>query len=309
MVRHRWLIALAAIVTALVLVSGDAANARAGGGFSGGSRGMRTFSTPAPTRTAPAVSPVQRSATSPGYGSNAPYRSGYRPGFFGGGLFGSLAAGFLGAGLFGLLFGHGFFGGMLGFGSFFGLILQLVLIYFAVKFFFAWLQRRNMPASASAYAGGGTSYGFSPSGGGFGAGAAAPTSTPITIGKADYDAFERLLGGIQEAYSAEDVNALRGRVTPEMLSYFNEQLSANASRGVVNRVSDVRLLQGDLSEAWREGDSEYATVAMRFTLTDSIVDRKSGRVVDGGRPEEVTEVWTFVRSREGAWVLSAIQQA
>jgi predicted lipid-binding transport protein (Tim44 family) len=309
MVRHRWLIALAAIVTALVLVSGGAANARAGGGFSGGSRGMRTFSMPAPTRTAPSVSPVQRSATSPGYGSTSPYRSGYRPGFFGGGLFGSLAAGFLGAGLFGLLFGHGFFGGMLGFGSIFGLILQLALVYFAVKFFFAWLQRRNMPASASAYASGGTSYGFSPTGGGFGAGAAASTSTPITISKADYDAFERLLGDIQEAYSAEDVNALRGRVTPEMLSYFNEQLSQNASRGLVNRVSDVRLLQGDLSEAWREGDSEYATVAMRFALTDSMIDRKSGRVVDGGQPEQVTEVWTFVRSRGGAWILSAIQQS
>ena len=166
-----------------------------------------------------------------------------------------------------------------------------------------------MPASASAYASGGTSYGFSPTGGGFGAGAAASTSTPITISKADYDAFERLLGDIQEAYSAEDVNALRGRVTPEMLSYFNEQLSQNASRGLVNRVSDVRLLQGDLSEAWREGDSEYATVAMRFALTDSMIDRKSGRVVDGGQPEQVTEVWTFVRSRGGAWILSAIQQS
>ena len=306
MFRHRWLIALAAIATVLMLVSGDAANARAGGGFSGGSRGMRTFSMPAPTRTAPSASPIQRSATSPGY--NSPYSTGYRPGFFGGGLFGSLAAGFLGAGLFGLLFGHGFFGGMLGLGSVFGLILQLALIYFAAKIFFAWLQRRSMPASAYAN-GGSTSHGFSPLGGGFGAAAGAAASTPITIGKADYDAFEHLLGDIQAAYSAEDVNALRARVTPEMLSYFNEQLSQNASRGLVNRVTDVHLLQGDLSEAWRESDSEYATVAMRFSLTDSMVERGSGRLVDGGRPEQVTEVWTFVRSRGGAWVLSAIQQA
>jgi predicted lipid-binding transport protein (Tim44 family) len=306
MFRHRWLIVLAAIATALMLVSGDAANARAGGGFSGGSRGMRTFSMPAPTRTAPSASPIQRSTTSPGYGTNSPYGAGYRPGFFGGGLFGSLAAGFLGAGLFGLLFGHGFFGGMLGFGSFLGLILQLVLIYFAIKLFFAWLQRRNVPASAYA-SGGGASYGFSPAAG-FGTGGNASGSTPISIGKADYDAFERLLGDIQEAYSAEDINALRARVTPEMLSYFAEQLSQNASRGLVNRVSDVRLLQGDLSEAWREGDTEYATVAMRFALTDSMVERGSGRLVDGGRPEQVTEVWTFVRARGGAWVLSAIQQ-
>ena len=43
MFRNRWLIALGAIVTAFVLVSADA-HARVGGGFSGGSRGMHTFS-------------------------------------------------------------------------------------------------------------------------------------------------------------------------------------------------------------------------------------------------------------------------
>ena len=94
-----------------------------------------------------------------------------------------------------------------------------------------------------------------------------------------------------------------------MLSYFSEQMTQNGSRGLVNKVTGVHLAQGDLAEAWREGDSEYATVAMRFTLTDSMVDRASGRVVEGGSPEEVTEVWTFVRSPGGAWILSAIQQA
>ena len=144
-------------------------------------------------------------------------------------------------------------------------------------------------------------------GAGFGGGSAA-ASEPITIAKSDYDAFERLLGEVQAAYSAEDLNALRARVTPEMLSYFSEQLSQNASRGLVNKVTGVHLSQGDLAEAWREGDTEYATVAMRFAMTDSMVDRASGRVVEGGSPEEVTEVWTFVRSRGGSWILSAIQQ-
>jgi predicted lipid-binding transport protein (Tim44 family) len=305
MVRHRWLIALAAIATALVLVSADGANARAGGGFSGGSRGMRTFSAPSATRTAPSAAPIQRSMTQPR--ATSPFGSGAsRPGFFGHGLFGGLAAGFLGAGLFGLLFGHGFFGGMGGFGSLIGLVLQLGLIYFAAKMIFAWWQRRNMPASAYA-GGGGAGFGFSPLGGAAPGGGAA-ASEPITIGKSDYDAFERLLGEIQAAYSAEDLNALRAHVTPEMLSYFSEQLSQNASRGLVNKVTAVQLRQGDLAESWREGDSEYATVAMRFGLTDSMVERASGRVVDGGTAEEVTEVWTFVRARGGAWILSAIQQ-
>ena len=114
MIGHRVVIAIAAIVAALVLVAADA-NARAGGGFSGGSRGARTFSAPPSTQTAPnAAAPMQRTLTQPGK-TNTVGQTAARPGLFGGGLLGGLAAGFLGAGLFGLLFGHGFFGGMGGF--------------------------------------------------------------------------------------------------------------------------------------------------------------------------------------------------
>jgi predicted lipid-binding transport protein (Tim44 family) len=305
MFRHRWLIALAAIVTALTLVAGDA-HARVGGGGSFGSRGSRTFSAPNATRTAPSASPIERSITQPSRPST-PLGAPSRPGLFGGGLFGGLAAGFLGAGLFGLLFGHGIFGGMGGFASLLGLLLQVALIVWIAKMLFAWFQRRNSPAMASGPSGG--MHGFGPLGAGMFGGGSAEAAQPVTIGPSDYDAFERLLGDIQAAYSAEDLNGLRAHVTPEMLSYFSEQLSENASRGVVNRVSNVRLLQGDLSEAWREGNSEYATVAMRFALTDSMVERASGRVVEGGAPSEVTELWTFMRVRGGEWLLSAIQQA
>jgi len=84
-------------------------------------------------------------------------------------------------------------------------------------------------------------------------------------------------------------------------------MAVNASTGVINRISDVKLLQGDLAEAWREGDTDYATVAMRYSLNDQTVERDSGRVVQGG-PEEATEVWTFMRARGGNWLVSAIQQ-
>src|ERR1700746_916840 len=109
MFRNRWLIALGAIATAFVLVSADA-QARVGGGFSGGSRGTRTFSAPPATPTAPPAAPIQRSITQPG--NVAPSgQTGIRPGLFGGGLFGGLAAGFLGGGLFWLVVWHGAFGG------------------------------------------------------------------------------------------------------------------------------------------------------------------------------------------------------
>jgi predicted lipid-binding transport protein (Tim44 family) len=304
MLRYRWVIALAAIATACLLFMGDAAHARAGGGFSMGSRGMRTFTMPPTTRTAPSTaSPIQRSITQPSttapLGASRPFG-----GFFGGGLFGGLAAGFLGAGLFGLLLGHGFFGGMLGFASLLGLILQVVVIVFIVRLLMSWFGHRNQPAYAAGHPATGHAFG------GLGAvlGGNAPAGEPLTIDKSDYDAFEQLLGDIQAAYSAEDLGALRAKVTPEMLSYFSEQLSENSSRGLVNRVTGVKLLQGDLAEAWREGNSEYATVAIRFALTDSMVERASGRTVEGGTPSEATELWTFIRARGGHWLLSAIQQ-
>jgi predicted lipid-binding transport protein (Tim44 family) len=305
MFRHRFLIAFAAIAAALVLVAVDA-NARAGGGFSGGSRGMRTFSAPPTTRTAPnSAAPIQRSVTQPSKAGTVGQATG-RPGLFGGGLLGGLAAGFLGAGLFGLLFGHGFFGGMAGFASILGLVLQVALIVIVARLLFAWWQRRNMPAPAYAAAHPVTGHSFRGLGGMFGANA--PAGEQLTIEKSDYDAFERLLNEIQSAYSAEDINALRAKVTPEILSYFSEQLAENASRGVVNKVEDVRLEQGDLAEAWREEGVEYATVAMRFSLTDRTVDRASGRTLEGGETGEVTELWTFMRARGGDWLLSAIQQ-
>ena len=311
MFRNRWLITLGAIATAFVLVSADA-HARVGGGFSGGSRGTRTFSAPPATPTAPTAAPIERSITQPG--NAAPIgQTGMRPGLFGGGLFGGLAAGFLGAGLFGLLFGHGFFGGMAGFASIIGLLLQVVLVVIVARLVFAWWQRRNMPAPAYAAAHPVTGHSFSGLSGMLGGANVPPTGADLTIAKltidkSDYDAFERLLGDIQAAYSAEDLAALRAQVTPEMLSYFSEQLAENASRGLINRVTDVKLLRGDLAESWREGGTDYATVAVNFALKDSMVERATGRTVEGGERSEVTELWTFMRARGGNWLLSAIQQ-
>jgi predicted lipid-binding transport protein (Tim44 family) len=304
----RKLAAVLAVALALGMLA-SAADARVGGGFSSGSRGSRTFAAPPTTSTAPGTAaPIQRSITTqPSSPGTSPAGGGLfnRPGgLFGGGLLGGLAAGFLGAGLFGLLFGHGLFGGLGGFSSMIGLLLQVALVVIVGRLLWTMWQRRQQPAFAGGPMlrdAGGTGFGAVP-GGGSGA-------NPVEITPTDFDAFERLLGEIQTAFSDEDLQALRARLTPEMLSYFSEQLSENASRGVVNRVSNVKLLQGDLAEAWREGAVEYATVAMRFGLVDKTVDRASGRLVDGSEsPQEVTELWTFMRTTGGRWLLSAIQQ-
>jgi predicted lipid-binding transport protein (Tim44 family) len=311
MIRIRPLAVIAALATVLTLVAADA-NARAGGGSGSGSRGFNTFNSAPTTRTAPnAAQPIQRSVTQPGQTSPGLGQTGARPGFFGGGLMGGLAAGFIGAGLFGLLMGNGFLGGMGGFASILGLLLQVALIVIVAKLVFSWWQRRNSPAMAAATPSGGTASGDNHAFPRLGAmfGGNAPAGEPLTIEKSDYDDFEQLLEDIQTAYGAENIAGLRGKATPEMVSYFSDDLSDNSSRGLVNKISGVKLLQGDLSESWREGSHEYATVAMRFSLVDQMVERASGRVVEGSaEPQEATELWTFVRSHGGHWLLSAIQQ-
>jgi predicted lipid-binding transport protein (Tim44 family) len=301
-------VVLALAVPAALTIS--AADARVGGGYSSGSRGGRTFSAPPSTSTAPGTTqPFNRTVTQP---STSPsYRPGLGGGLFnrpGGGLLGGLAAGFLGAGLFGLLFGGGLFSGIGGFSSIIGLLLQIVLIVFLARMAMSWWQRRQMgPAYAGSGLGQGPSQGSQMGIGGMGFGFGG-SSAPLEILPADYETFERLLIELQEAYSNEDVARLGRVATPEMVSYFVRDLDANRARNQVNKVSDTKLLQGDLSEAWREGDSDYASVAMRYSLIDQMLDRSSGRVVGGGQPEQVTEVWTFQRPRGGNWVLSAIQQ-
>ncbi len=187
-----WRTALSAGLV-LALAVGGSAEARRGGSF--GSRGSRTYVSPAATSTYGGyVAPVQRSMTAPGatptygaprpqpYGTGtySPYNQPYnaypqRGGFFngfGGGLMGGLLAG----GLIGAMSGHGWggyggYGGAGGYGageSLFGLVVQLGLL-FLVGWFVLRLFRRRSDSLApgfqqAAYDGPGLGGGFARTG-------------------------------------------------------------------------------------------------------------------------------------------------
>lgn len=308
-------VARTALAAALVAVlAAPAADARPGGGRSSGSRGSATSSAPPTTTTAPRTAqPMQRTetpSTAPRPGAPAPAAAAPSRGMgFGGGF----VAGLLGAGLLGAMFGGGFFGGLGGLSSMLGLLLQagliVGLVWLALRFF----RRRSEPAMAGAgapYARSGLG-GPMPLGGGSGPRPGAqPQRQPIDIGPEDYRAFEKNLQDVQISYGRGDLGALRRLSTSEMARYFEQDLAEDRARGVRNEVSQPKLLQGDLAEAWREGATSYATVAMRFEIVDVMVDAASGRVVSGNRsaPTEATEIWTFRRDDGGPWLLSAIQQ-
>jgi predicted lipid-binding transport protein (Tim44 family) len=311
-----WRILLALFICATLALAPAIAEARAGSSAGGrsssmGSRGLRTYENNNAQPLSRSVTPVPETPRPPGL---APTPAMPSPAYGGGSFFQrhpfltGLAGGFLGSWLFGHS-GYAADGGATG--SAMGTLLELLiiglLIYFAVRLFrgrafsTGWLGGGpgSMPRSAGAAA------------------APAPRNRgrDINLGDADLNSFQGIHAGVQEAWSAGDLAQLRRLMTPEMLGYFSEELTRNASQGVQNVVSDVELVKGELLESWEEGDLQYATAFMRWRAPDYLVrlGRSPGDpdyIVSGNprAPTEAEEVWTFVRRRGGNWLLSAIQQ-
>jgi predicted lipid-binding transport protein (Tim44 family) len=292
----RWRLIAALLFSLTLALTPSLADARAGSSFGGGgssfgSRGSRSFE-------GNGASPLNRSMETP----SPSYGAGY--GAAGGGSFFSrhpfltgIFGGFLGS----MLFGGGFFGHM--FGGLFSLLIIGLLIFFLFRLL------------AGAFAGGGG--GFAPRSVGAAAAPAAQRyrGRDIYVGDADLNAFQSLHAAVQEAWGRGDLAQMRQLMTPEMLSYFSEELTKNASQGVENRVANVNLVKAELTESWEEGDMQYATAYMRWTALDYTVrvgasPSAQGAIVAGDPrvPTEAEEVWTFVRRHGGQWLLSAIQQ-
>jgi len=339
-----------AVSAALVLAFAPAlAEARAGKGSSFGSRGARTDSAPARTQTAPApAQSFQRSnpaQSTPAAGVNRPGTPARAPAAQSGGMFSSplargIMGGLIGAGIVGLLMGSGLLSGLGSLAGIFGLLLQLALIGGLVWLALAWWRRRQQPAAAGpmGYQRAAGPEPVSPAqpqaeaprsalgalgglGGGALGGAGAATggaafgaqTHPLQLEGADFERFEKLLEEVQGAFSQEDIGYLRRISTQEMAGYFEEDLADQQAKGLISKTGGVKLLQGDLSEAWSEATGEYATVAMRYEVFDAVLERETGKVVHGDlkTPEEVTEIWTFQRahgSGQQGWLLCAIQQ-
>jgi predicted lipid-binding transport protein (Tim44 family) len=307
-----WRILLALFVSASLALAPAIADARAGSSSSGksssmGSRGSRTYD-------GNSAQPMNRSMTTQPQAAAQPGMA-PSPAYAGGGSFfqrhpflTGLAGGFIGS----MLFSHmGYAADATSGGSALGMVLQLLiiglLIYFVVR-----LIRGRL------FAGGGSRGGPFTMPRSAGA-AAAPVrrdrGRDINLADADLNSFQQIHATVQEAWSASDLGRLRRLMTPEMLSYFSEELTRNASQGTQNIVSDVELVKGDLAESWEESDLQYATAYMRWRALDYVV-RLGGSpgdpdyIVRGDprTPVEAEEVWTFVRRPGGDWLLSAIQQ-
>jgi predicted lipid-binding transport protein (Tim44 family) len=296
-----WRTILAICCCASILLAPALAEARAGSSFGGrpssfGSRGMRSWDYNGAQRLnrGPAGPSVAAPGLAPAYGASFFQRHPFLTG---------LAGGFFGSWLFGHAAGAGETGRAAG--SMIGTLLWLAIIALVVW----WVWRRVRLRGLS------RGWPGVPLGG---PGATAPRrfrGRDVNLADADLQAFQRLHAAIQDAWSNGDLGRLRRLMTPEMLSYFSQELMRNTTRGLRNVVAQVDLLKGELTEAWDEGDRQYATAFLRWRAVDYMLrlgaspgDRNALVAGDPGNRDQFEEVWTFVRRRGGDWLLSAIQQ-
>ncbi len=308
-----WRVLVALFCCAFMALAPALAEARAGSSFGGrpssfGSRGVRSWDNNG-------AQPLNRSLA-----PQAPRGPGFAPGMpapaYGGSFFqrhpflSGLAGGLFGSWLFGHAANAEGLGGATG--SMFGTLLWIAIIGFLIWFAVRLFRRR---AFSNGWPGMGSA-GFGPRSAGA---AAAPVGRfrgrDVNLGDADLQAFQQIHAAIQQAWSAGDLGSMRRLMTPEMLSYFSEELSRNASRGLHNIVGNVQLVKAELTEAWEEGDRQYATAFLRWRAIDYVQrlgappgDRNALVSGDPRTPGEFEEVWTFFRPRGDEWLLSAIQQ-
>jgi len=280
--QQKWRILLALFFSATIALAPAIADARGGSSYGGrsssmGSRGSRTYEPNGAQPLSRSVTPAPEAPRQPGLAPTMPSPA-YGGGFGGGSFFQrhpfltGLAGGFIGS----WLFGHSGWAtdGVGSGGSMLGGLLQLLIIgliiYFVVRLVRGWAFANGARGGAR---GGGA---FWPGSGGAAAAAAARgRGRDINVADADLQAFQGIHAAVQEAWSAGDLGQLLRLMTPEMLSYFSEELTRNASQGVQNLVANVELLKGDLSEAWEEGDLQYATAYLRWRANDYVA--RSGR--------------------------------
>ena len=300
---------LVAIVGIAQILLESGADARAGGGSSGGSRGSRSFQSP--TRPSPGPSQQRREALPP---QQQPGPVGPQPGGFMRGLAGGIMGGVLGSLLFSGLAQAGFGGlGGSGIGMFEILLLAGVAFFLYRKF--------RSPAVATGY---GTMQYQDAGGYSHGNTTLQPTPTAEDIDYRSLTMMDRsfdpnqflktaqdLFFRIQGAWNREDTATLRSLCGSELLQKWEQELASLRAKGHKNRMDNIALRESEITEVWTENGQDYITVRLQANLVDYTVDEKSGAVVQGSNsePVEFAEYWTFNRPvGPNAWKLSAVQQ-
>ncbi|MCM2358933.1 MAG: Tim44 domain-containing protein [Geobacteraceae bacterium] len=305
------------VAAAILLTTGfidSEAHARAGGGRSMGSRGTRSYSTPASPYSQPQASPQAR-----------PYaQSPYQQQPAGGGFLRSMAGGLVGGMLGGMLFRSLGFAGAGGMGGGGIGLFEIILIAGIGYLIFRMVKKRRAEAtSPSLYAQGGLQQDYALPQQGF--------PQPAQAGPADVasglsyirqmdpsfeenrfnDGVMDMFFKIQGGWMNRDLTPVAGILTDEMRRTMQADVDRLLQEKRVNRLENIAVRSVEIAEAWQETGQDFITALIYANLLDYTTDDATGQVVAGSRTEPVKfeEYWTFTRPvGNNPWRLSAIEQ-
>ncbi len=259
------------------------ADARAGGGTSGGFRGSRSYSSPArPTQPSNPAQPRRETTPSQQPSPMAPQSGGFMR-TFGTAMLGGLLGSMLFSGLANA--GFGGFGGS-------GIGMIEILLFAGIGYFI--YRKFRSPALATGY--GSMQY---------------QNSQP-------YTQYTSSNPPAQETPSSNEIDYRsltlmdRSFNPDQFLKTAQDSFFKVRARGQQNRMENIALRESEITEVWTENGEDYITTRLRANLLDYTVDAKSGAVVSGSNSEpiEFEEYWTFARPvGPNAWKLTAVQQA
>ncbi|TMA90606.1 MAG: Tim44 domain-containing protein [Deltaproteobacteria bacterium] len=288
------------------------ADARAGGGTSGGFRGSRSYSSPVrPTQPSNPAQPRRETTPSQQPSPMAPQSGGFMR-TFGTAMLGGLLGSMLFSGLANA--GFGGFGGS-------GIGMIEILLFAGIGYFI--YRKFRSPALATGY--GSMQYQDTQPYNQY-----APENAPErpSFNDIDYrsltmmdrtfnpDQFlktaQDIFFKVQGAWNKQDTNALSALCGTELMKTWGDELTSLRARGQQNRMENIALRESQTTEVWTENGEDYITVRLLANLLDYNVDAKTGAVVSGSNsdPVQFEEYWTFNRPvGPNSWKLTAVQQA
>lgn len=304
-----------AVLVAVVLLSVTVfelnAEARAGGGRSGGSRGSRSYSKPA--NPSPQQSPSRQQVAPPS--PNQQQAGGSFMRSMAGGIMGGMLGSMLFSGLAGASDGLGGLGGS-GFGLF-----EILLLAGGGYFLFRYLSRRRSLATATGPSGSSREAFYSIAGG---QGSQAAVQDEVETGlehirrmDPDFDASRFKDAAmdsffkIQGAWMNRDLTSAAELLTEEMRQVLQADLDRLLQDKQINKLDNIAVRKVEIVEAGQELGRDSITASIYANLLDYTTDELSGAVVAGSNtdPVKFQEFWTFTRNiGSNTWQLAAIQQ-
>jgi predicted lipid-binding transport protein (Tim44 family) len=303
------------------IVLETAAEARAGGGRSMGSRGFSSgnrssggsynrstpYNTTNPTRQQ-AVNPQQPNPYSPGRSFLYGLGGGLMGGMIGSMIFGR--TGYSGTGE------HG--AGGFGFGDMMILLIIAGVIYFVYKRYKAARQMQMSaasPAGFSSYAYNepayDTSYTPQPALGSVSDGLRHIAAMDPAFNEQSFrDSAEDLFFRIQGGWTRRDIAGIAGLLTPQARDIFQQDIGRYLAEKKINRLENIAVRQVEIVDAVQDQGEEFITVRYTASLLDFTTD-EAGTVLAGSSTEPVKflEYWTYARKvGERDWKLAGITQ-